>query len=87
MDNRDYNIRKGVRVRACWYDANFNASLAGVQMKASATRREVVGVVTHVYGDHPTRPTEVWLSIQPDDGGPEVENVPCNARTIEILVE
>ena len=74
-----------MRVRARWFKANPNASLAGVQTKMAATQEDVTGTITHVYGDHPTRPQKFWLSIQPDDGGPEVTNVPCNPSTIEIL--
>ena len=66
-------IRVGSLVAAKWFDANPLASLAGMQPKVSATAQAVVGIVTAIHGDHPTRPTKVWLTVRTDLGGPCVE--------------
>lgn len=55
-------IAKGARIRAQWL-ATRPVSLAGVQLKFEATRRDVVGVVRYVRGDHPTAPSVVKLYI------------------------
>ena len=81
-------VVKGTRVRARWMHCRDPAkdpySLAGMQTKFEATEREVVGKVTHIYGNHPTNPTKVVVFIQPDDGGPEVEDVPFGS-IVEVL--
>jgi hypothetical protein len=64
-------VDKGMRVRAEWFDTK-PVALAGAQMKLGATLRQVEGTVTHVWGDHPTKPTKVTVAIQPDEGD-EVE--------------
>jgi hypothetical protein len=48
-------------------------------MKLGVQERRVEGVVTHVYGSHPTEPTPESLEviIQPDGGGPEVTIKPA----------
>lgn len=68
-------IKKGSRVRASWLAAKplGTFSLAGAQIKLAAKTREVVGRVTHVYGDHPTDPKNIEVWIAPDDGGAEVQ--------------
>lgn len=66
-------IRKGSRVRAQWFAVQDPpVSLTGMQMKVGVTERSVIGVITHVRGDHPVTPTVVDIHVQPDDGGPEV---------------
>lgn len=66
-------LKKGSRVKARWFQANDPpSSLAGMQMKLGVTEKLVEGVVTHIYGDHPTRPTKYEIIVQPDGGGPEV---------------
>lgn len=67
-------LTKGMRVRAEWFDTHI-AGLAGAQLKFGATKRFVEGVVTHVRGDHPTNPTEVRVTVKPDEGD-EVEILP-----------
>jgi hypothetical protein len=71
-------LRKGSRIRANWLDASLVA-LAGVQMKFGAKSREVVGVIRHMRGDHPTNPTEIRYYIDPDDGyvGPKKDLIGC----------
>ena len=66
-------IRKGSRVRAQWFAVQDPpASLSGMQMKVGVTERVVIGVITHVRGDHPITPTVIDIHVQPDEGGPEV---------------
>jgi len=66
-------IVRGTRVHAQWLQVNDPLSgLAGMQPKVGATMQEVVGVVMHIRGDHPTNPTTVRLWVQPDAGGDEV---------------
>jgi hypothetical protein len=43
-----------------------------MQPKAGVVERVVLGVVTHIRGNHPVTPTDVGVYVQPDDGGPEV---------------
>lgn len=88
----DY-IAKGARIRAQWLVPRIVA-LAGVQLKFEATQREVVGVVRHVRGDHPTAPTVVKLYIDAEGErgdatphgctcGPHTEVDP--AHVVEVL--
>lgn len=66
-------IVKGSRIHAQWLQVNDPLScLAGVQTKVGATMRDVVGVVKHIRGDHPTDPTTIRLWVQPDEGGDEI---------------
>lgn len=67
----DHFLRKGDRIRASWLQAT-DASLAGVADKVGAVSVEVVGVVTHVRGDHPTNPTSIRVWVKPDAGGDDV---------------
>lgn len=78
-------LNKGDRVRARWFVAQTEppVALAGVQMKFQANEREVVGVITHIRGDHPTNPTSIGVWIQPDEGL-EIEGVPIE-RIVEVL--
>lgn len=66
-------IIKGTRVRVSRLIADLRTCLAGVQMKHSCTAEDWVGIVTHVYGDHPTHPTRVWFMVMPDGAETEVE--------------
>ncbi len=78
----DVYITKGMRIRAQWWDAKLVA-LAGVQMKAEGSPREVVGVVRHVRGDHPTDPTTVRLYVEAEDGlGSPCAS--CQVREVEV---
>jgi hypothetical protein len=58
-------LRKGSRIRANWFKASL-ACLAGAQMKVGATGVEVVGVIRHIRGDHPTNPTRIRYFIDPE---------------------
>jgi hypothetical protein len=74
------SLKKGSRVKARWFQANDPpSSLAGMQMKLGVQERQVEGIVTHVYGSHPTEPTPESLEVvvQPDGGGPEVTIKPA----------
>lgn len=61
-------VTKGTRVRAEWLVPNLRASLAGMQTKVAAQLKVVEGVVTHVWGDHPTDPKVVEFCIRQVDG-------------------
>lgn len=67
----NHNLIKGDRVHARWLQAT-NACLAGMQTKVGVVQREVIGVVTHIRGDHPTNPTTIRVWVKPDGGGDEV---------------
>lgn len=66
----NHHLAKGDRVHARWLEAT-DACLAGMQAKVGAVQREVIGVVTHIRGDHPTDPKSIRVWVQPDDGGAE----------------
>lgn len=57
------NIVKGTRIRARWL-ATTNALLAGSQFKTGAVEVEIVGIVRHLRGDHPTDPQQVVLYVE-----------------------
>jgi hypothetical protein len=67
-------ITKGTRIHARWFAAQTDppASLAGFQMKVSATDVEVLGTCVHFRGDHPTNPTEVRIYIDVEGELPAV---------------
>lgn len=68
-----FDIKKGSRVRAHWFQANNPpSSLAGMQMKLGVTERHVIGTITHIWADSPWNPTQYEIAIQPDGGGEEV---------------
>lgn len=77
MNSPKFDIVKGSRIRAQWFQANNPpSSVAGMQMKLGVTEKTVEGVVTHIYGDHPITPTRYEVVVQPDGGGPEVRLKP-----------
>ena len=86
----EVNVTKGSRIRAEWFKAKMDppACLAGMQLKFGATRFEVVGVVKHVRGDHPTNPTVIRFYVDPDHtwDGPTVtpEGCTCGHPHVEI---
>lgn len=67
-------LSRGTHVTAELFEARplGSASLAGMQMKTTATMRRVSGVVTHIRGDHPEHPTSVGVWIMTDDGREEI---------------
>lgn len=77
-------LTKGMLVRAEWLEALpvGNVSLSGVQMKTGATMKIVVGVVTHIRGNHPTMPTSVGVWIRTD----EAEEVVTDSRNIVAVL-
>ena len=79
------NLKKGMRVRAQRFSiAPIGTwSLAGMQAKAPATLKEIVGVVTHIYGNDPVNPTEWEILVMPDGETTEVSLKP--AMIVEIL--
>lgn len=74
----EHYIKKGDRVKARWFLAQKigTHSLAGCQVKVNASAQEVVGRVTHVYGDHPTQPKNIEIWVLLDAGGSEVKIQP-----------
>lgn len=73
LDKGGHFLQKGDRVHARWLHAKTDlSSLAGMNFKFEATDREVVGIVRHIRGDHPTNPTSIRVWIEPDAGGDEV---------------
>ncbi len=69
-------VTKGTRVHVSYLQAAplGTYSVAGVQMKVSATAIELDGVVTHVWGyGHPTNITKRTFVVLPDGGGAEIE--------------
>ena len=64
------NLVKNQRVRleVCQIKEPGDWSLAGVQSKLLAETFVVEGVVTHIRGDHPTKPTQVKVWVLQDDG-------------------
>lgn len=82
MTTPDYDIIKGSRIRAQWFEAKL-VSLAGVQDKIGAIPCVVVGTVRHIRGDHPTNPTTIRLYVESDDGlGNPCGK--CQVREIEV---
>jgi hypothetical protein len=77
-----YNIVKGTRIRARWFDAKL-VSLSGVMPKVEATMREVTGTVRHIRGDHPTHPTVTRLYVEADDGLGDACGK-CQVREVEV---
>jgi hypothetical protein len=71
-------VNKGSRVHAQVFKVNPMTCLSGAQMKVGATCRNIVGTVTHVWGDHPTAPTKYEIAIKPDGEDEEVV-VPSSA--------
>lgn len=78
----DAYITKGTRIRARWWDTKL-VCLSGVQMKAEGTPREVVGIVRHVRGDHPTSPTQTRLYVEAEDGLGSPCGT-CQVREVEV---
>lgn len=79
-----FNLRKGSRVKAHWFQANDPpSSLAGMQMKLGVTEKQVEGVVTHIRSDGAFKPHRVAVWVQPDGGGPEVIINPAWIREVQ----
>lgn len=66
-------LEKGMRIRAVWFEDD-GGVLSGSQVKISAKEVVVEGVVTHIRGDHPTRPTSVRVWVLQDDGEEKIVN-------------
>lgn len=63
----DAYVTKGTRLRAQWLDTRL-VSLAGVQMKTEGKMVVITGVVRHLRSDHPTRPVNVTLFLDVEEG-------------------
>jgi hypothetical protein len=58
-------------------------SLAGMQMKVSATRTEpidVIGTIIHVKGNHPTDPDRIWVYLTVESENPPLAKEPCDSK-------
>lgn len=67
-------ITKDNKIKARWFKVNDPiSSIAGGQMKVGSTEIVVSGIVKHVRGDDPIKPTVVRLYVEPDGGGDEIE--------------
>lgn len=64
---QEVTIKKGTKVLVRRMNAEL-VSLSGMQMKTGVTIEEFEGVVTHIYGDHPTTPTKVTLVVKKGEG-------------------
>lgn len=66
----DVFIAKGMKVRVKRFVPQpiGTYSLAGAQPKLSVSQEIFDGTVTHVYGDHPTKPTKITIMVQKVDG-------------------
>jgi hypothetical protein len=82
------DLRKGARIRARWTETEL-VSLAGMQMKAQLTEREVTGVVRHLRGDDPVAPTLVRLYVEPDSpwSGRTVRPHGCQCESAHVEVD
>lgn len=69
---QDVSVKKGTKVLVRRMTAKL-VSLSGMQMKTGVTVEEFEGVVTHIYGDHPTNPTKIVFMVKKGDSEVEVE--------------
>lgn len=73
------HIEKGDWVSAEWLEPH-EAGLSGSAIKFAAKTKTISGIVRHVRGDHPTRPTSIRLFVEPDGGGEQVLVAPSWVR-------
>jgi len=64
---QEVSVVKGTKVLVRKMQAKL-VSLSGMQMKTGVNIEEFEGVVTHIYGDHPTAPTKVVFMVKKEDG-------------------
>jgi hypothetical protein len=78
-------VDKGYYIEASWLETKpFEASLAGVQLKTTATARVVHGTVRHIRSSDPTFRTDITLFIQPIDGDEGTFCNKCGVKEVEI---
>lgn len=75
-------VAKGDWIRAEWFKVGGSEGLSGSRLKVKAHRYEVRGVVKHIRGDHPIRPTSIRLFVEPDGGGDLVLVNPANVKEL-----
>jgi hypothetical protein len=82
-------VDKGYYIEASWLEAHpFGAaSLAGVQLKTTATARSVRGIVRHIRSSDPTFQTDIMLFIQPIDGDEGAFCNKCGVKEIQVKPE
>lgn len=82
-------VDKGYYIEASWLEAKpFGAaSLAGVQLKTTATARSVRGTVRHIRSSDPNFQTDIVLFIQPTEGDEGVFCNRCGVKEIEVKPE
>ena len=71
----------GSKIRARFFKANPNTSLAGMQLKFGVSFKEVVGIITDIRGDDPINPSVIRLIVSTDSGNEEVDP----KHVVEIL--
>ncbi|MFA5202791.1 MAG: hypothetical protein WC708_00045 [Lentisphaeria bacterium] len=82
-------IDKGYYIEASWLEAKpFGAaSLAGMQLKTTATARSVRGTVRHIRSSDPNFQKDIMLFIQPTDGDEGTLCNKCGVKEIEVKPE
>lgn len=89
----DYNIVKGTRVRANFFQSKplGTFSLAGVQMKTTGQFVEVVGTCRHFRGDDPVNPKKIRVYVEAEgeipDHVPRGRPYGCTCEGHDNLVE
>jgi hypothetical protein len=83
-------VSKGDRVAAEWFDASplGTHSLTGAQMKVTARRTRVTGIVRHVRGDRPEMPTQIMVFIDHEGewAGPLMRPPGCTCERMHVGV-
>lgn len=82
-------VNKGYYIEASWLQAHpFGAaSLAGAQLKTTATMMNVRGTVRHIRSSDPTFQTDVVLFIQPIDSDEGTLCEKCGVKEIMVKPE
>lgn len=88
----DVTLVKGMRIRAQWFRPHLGpaSSLAGVQMKFSASLIDVTGIVRHIRVDNQENPTDYQIFIDPDQtilGVPLVQLDRCTCGRGHLQVD
>jgi hypothetical protein len=86
MDNPKYTIQRGSRIKAEWFDLDFNTALAGAQLKAVGKQHSIIGTVRHLRTNDPDWAIEnvtLFIELDNDDGtGKRCER--CGVNEVQI---